>query len=187
MASPRAVGSSLGGAISNPHILSAAQTGPHGSKTPGPAQRVSLTETVVPTSFDGRPLSEEGSNSAEQPENTSNFIVAVTDPLNASSSRAAGDSESGIRSGPVTLVVVGGGAAGVFGAIRAKEMCPDLDVVVLEKSAPLSKVRISGGGRCNVTTGLHVEPGVRHLSQSDYPRFLLVLKVKFFKEIVSLL
>jgi hypothetical protein len=166
VASPRAAGSSLGGAISGPHISSAGQTGAHVSKMLSPAQRVSLKETVVPTSFNGRPLSEERSKSAEHPQNTSNFIAAVTDPLKAPSSRArhqASDSGNGIRSGPVTLVVVGGGAAGVFGAIRAKEMCPDLDVVVLEKSAPLSKVRISGGGRCNVTTGLHVEPGVRRL------------------------
>lgn len=56
------------------------------------------------------------------------------------------------------LVVVGGGAAGIFGAIRAKTVCPRLKVVVVEKGKLLSKVRISGGGRCNVTTGLYVDP-----------------------------
>jgi glycine/D-amino acid oxidase-like deaminating enzyme len=37
-------------------------------------------------------------------------------------------------------VVVGGGAAGVFGAIRAKTLAPNLKVVVVEKGKPLSKV-----------------------------------------------
>jgi predicted Rossmann fold flavoprotein len=50
------------------------------------------------------------------------------------------------------LMVVGGGAAGFFCAINAAEMNPDLEVVILEKSNKvLSKVKISGGGRCNVT------------------------------------
>lgn len=50
------------------------------------------------------------------------------------------------------LVVVGGGAAGFFGAIQAANLNPALRVLILEKSPKLlSKVRISGGGRCNVT------------------------------------
>lgn len=50
------------------------------------------------------------------------------------------------------LMVVGGGAAGFFTAITAKECNPDLRVVILEKGQKvLSKVRVSGGGRCNVT------------------------------------
>lgn len=50
------------------------------------------------------------------------------------------------------LVVVGGGAAGFFGAIQAAELNPGLRILILEKSSKLlSKVRISGGGRCNVT------------------------------------
>ncbi|MDC0325498.1 NAD(P)/FAD-dependent oxidoreductase [bacterium] len=50
------------------------------------------------------------------------------------------------------LVVVGGGAAGFFGAITAGESRPDLKILLLEKGPNvLSKVRISGGGRCNVT------------------------------------
>lgn len=51
-----------------------------------------------------------------------------------------------------TIVVVGGGAAGFFGAIAAAEADPAARVVLLEKARQLlSKVRISGGGRCNVT------------------------------------
>lgn len=50
------------------------------------------------------------------------------------------------------VVVVGGGAAGMFAAIRAAERAPGLRVTVLEKSRDLlQKVAISGGGRCNVT------------------------------------
>lgn len=50
------------------------------------------------------------------------------------------------------LVVIGGGAAGFFGAITAAETAPGLRVVILEKAPEvLAKVRISGGGRCNVT------------------------------------
>src|SRR5258707_14136667 len=50
------------------------------------------------------------------------------------------------------LVVVGGGAAGFFGAIAAAEMKPGLSILILEKTSKiLSKVRVSGGGRCNVT------------------------------------
>jgi predicted Rossmann fold flavoprotein len=50
------------------------------------------------------------------------------------------------------IVVVGGGAAGFFAAIACAEARPDAEVTVLEKSSQfLSKVRISGGGRCNVT------------------------------------
>src|SRR5437773_3321897 len=50
------------------------------------------------------------------------------------------------------IIVVGGGAAGFFAAIKCAEVAPDADVTVLEKGPRfLSKVRISGGGRCNVT------------------------------------
>lgn len=51
-----------------------------------------------------------------------------------------------------TIVIIGGGAAGIFSAIHAKQANPALRVLILEKSAVLlAKVRISGGGRCNVT------------------------------------
>ena len=51
-----------------------------------------------------------------------------------------------------TLVVIGGGAAGFFCAINAARMHTHLQVILLEKSSRLlSKVKVSGGGRCNVT------------------------------------
>ncbi len=50
------------------------------------------------------------------------------------------------------VIVVGGGAAGFFGAISCAGASPDTEVLLLEKGARfLDKVRISGGGRCNVT------------------------------------
>lgn len=64
------------------------------------------------------------------------------------------------------VVVIGGGAAGFFGAITAAE-CGAADVLILEKGPEvLTKVRISGGGRCNVTHACF-EP--KDLLQS-YPR-----------------
>ena len=52
----------------------------------------------------------------------------------------------------LTIIVIGGGAAGFFGAITAAETFPNATVTILEKSRTvLNKVRISGGGRCNVT------------------------------------
>ncbi|ELR98290.1 NAD(P)/FAD-dependent oxidoreductase [Gloeocapsa sp. PCC 73106] len=50
------------------------------------------------------------------------------------------------------VVVIGGGAAGVFAAIQCAELNPQLEVSLLEAGRQLlSKVKISGGGRCNVT------------------------------------
>lgn len=51
-----------------------------------------------------------------------------------------------------TIAVIGAGAAGFFGAIACAETDSDCRVIILEKNRQiLSKVRISGGGRCNVT------------------------------------
>ena len=53
---------------------------------------------------------------------------------------------------PLKVVVIGGGAAGFFGAISCAAAHPHTQVTLLEAGRqPLSKVRISGGGRCNVT------------------------------------
>src|SRR6266487_1811983 len=65
------------------------------------------------------------------------------------------------------VVVVGGGAAGFFAAITCAEAAPDTEVIVLERGPQfLSKVRISGGGRCNVT---HACFDARELS-ARFPR-----------------
>ena len=50
------------------------------------------------------------------------------------------------------LLIIGGGAAGFFAAIHVKEKNPELKIAILEKGKDvLQKVKISGGGRCNVT------------------------------------
>ncbi len=65
------------------------------------------------------------------------------------------------------FIVIGGGAAGFFAAVTAAANNPKAKVLLLEKSAvPLAKVRVSGGGRCNVT---HACFDARQLAQ-NYPR-----------------
>ncbi|KAK3137138.1 hypothetical protein QOZ80_5BG0448380 [Eleusine coracana subsp. coracana] len=76
-----------------------------------------------------------------------------------------------------SLVVVGGGAAGVYASIWAKSLAPRLNVVVIEKGRFLSKVKISGGGRCNVTNGHHIEPMAL---ARNYPRGNKELRGSFF-------
>jgi predicted Rossmann fold flavoprotein len=50
------------------------------------------------------------------------------------------------------IIVIGGGAAGFFAAINLAEKDPSIKITLLEKTAKLlSKVKVSGGGRCNVT------------------------------------
>ncbi|WP_299525964.1 NAD(P)/FAD-dependent oxidoreductase [uncultured Lutibacter sp.] len=50
------------------------------------------------------------------------------------------------------FIIIGGGAAGFFAAINIAELNPDLEVLILEGSNNvLQKVKVSGGGRCNVT------------------------------------
>lgn len=59
--------------------------------------------------------------------------------------------EDKIKSGK-QLIVIGGGAAGFFCAVNAARMNRNLQVTIVEKTNKLlSKVRVSGGGRCNVT------------------------------------
>lgn len=54
------------------------------------------------------------------------------------------------------IAIIGGGAAGMMAAATINELAPDVEVVLIEKNAVLGrKVTISGGGRCNVTTGFH--------------------------------
>lgn len=65
------------------------------------------------------------------------------------------------------VVVIGGGAAGIFAAAICGEKSSSLEIIVLEKTRQLlSKVRISGGGRCNVT---HSQFDPKKLTGS-YPR-----------------
>ena len=72
--------------------------------------------------------------------------------------------------------VVGGGAAGFFLAINLKELCPQMEVTIFEKSRKvLAKVEVSGGGRCNCTNSF---AAVRDLSEV-YPRGHRLMKRLF--------
>ncbi|WP_020677538.1 NAD(P)/FAD-dependent oxidoreductase [Geopsychrobacter electrodiphilus] len=74
------------------------------------------------------------------------------------------------------IAIIGGGAAGFFAAISAKENYPEARVVIFEKSKEiLTKVKISGGGRCNLTNAC---ASVKELSEA-YPRGGNALKKAF--------
>lgn len=74
------------------------------------------------------------------------------------------------------VAIVGGGAAGFFAAIHVKINYPNATAVIFEKSDKLlSKVKISGGGRCNVTNGC---TSITTLSKA-YPRGEKQLKKAF--------
>lgn len=76
------------------------------------------------------------------------------------------------------VVVAGGGAAGFMAAIVCAEAAPGVRVTILEKSAQfLSKVRISGGGRCNVTHACFHPPELA----GSYPRGGNALRGAFAK------
>ncbi|RYD72592.1 MAG: aminoacetone oxidase family FAD-binding enzyme, partial [Sphingobacteriales bacterium] len=74
------------------------------------------------------------------------------------------------------IAIIGGGAAGFFGAIKAAENNPKAEVYLLEKTSKLlSKVRISGGGRCNVTHACFDN----NLLVQNYPRGMRELRAAF--------
>lgn len=80
------------------------------------------------------------------------------------------------------LIVIGGGAAGFFCAVNAARLHPGLSVTVLEKTGKLlSKVKVSGGGRCNVTHNLQ---SVADMAKR-YPRGERFLKKAFMRFFVS--
>lgn len=71
------------------------------------------------------------------------------------------------------LVVIGAGASGYFCAVNAARLCPGLKVTLLEKTGKtLSKVKVSGGGRCNVT---HRDLPIAAFT-GNYPRGARLLK-----------
>lgn len=67
----------------------------------------------------------------------------------------------------LTIAIIGGGAAGFFAALSAKHHHPDARVCIYEKSSKfLAKVKVSGGGRCNVTNATFNN----RLLSENYPR-----------------
>ncbi len=74
------------------------------------------------------------------------------------------------------IAIIGGGAAGFFAAVNCGEMYPQHSITIFEKGSKLlSKVRVSGGGRCNVT---HACFDI-HLLAKNYPRGEKQLKSAF--------
>ncbi|MGY3090210.1 putative Rossmann fold flavoprotein [Hymenobacter sp. UYAg731] len=74
------------------------------------------------------------------------------------------------------VAVLGGGAAGFFGAIACAEANPHISVILLEKTGKLlAKVRVSGGGRCNVTHACDTPAQL----VAHYPRGSKQLKAAF--------
>ncbi len=88
------------------------------------------------------------------------------------------------------LIVIGGGAAGFFCAVNAARFNPNLQVTILEKTNKLlSKVKISGGGRCNVTHALFdvVEmskryPRGQNFVKKTFHQFFTTNTIKWFEE-----
>lgn len=76
----------------------------------------------------------------------------------------------------MNIAIIGGGAAGFFAAITAKENFPIASVTIFEKTRKvLTKVKVSGGGRCNVTNGAAT---IKKLATA-YPRGANKLKKSF--------
>ena len=71
------------------------------------------------------------------------------------------------------VAIIGGGAAGYFAALSVKDNFPTANVIIFEKTRfSLAKVKISGGGRCNVTNG---NTSISTLA-SGYPRGKTLMK-----------
>ncbi|MEP7280272.1 MAG: NAD(P)/FAD-dependent oxidoreductase, partial [Bacteroidota bacterium] len=88
------------------------------------------------------------------------------------------------------LIVIGGGAAGFFCAVNAARLNPALEVIILEKSNKLlSKVRISGGGRCNLTHAcfdiaemVKKYPRGAHFVKKAFHHFFTTDTIRWFNE-----
>ncbi|MFT3701486.1 MAG: NAD(P)/FAD-dependent oxidoreductase [Agriterribacter sp.] len=88
------------------------------------------------------------------------------------------------------LIVIGGGAAGFFTAVNAARLDPLLKVIILEKTSKLlSKVKVSGGGRCNVTHAcFEIDemakryPRGFHFVRKAFHHFFTTDTIEWFKE-----
>jgi predicted Rossmann fold flavoprotein len=88
------------------------------------------------------------------------------------------------------LIVIGGGAAGFFCAVNAARLHPGLEVIILEKTSKvLSKVKVSGGGRCNVTHAcfsiadmVNRYPRGKNFLKKTFHQFFTSDTIQWFKE-----
>lgn len=100
------------------------------------------------------------------------------------------DLSASLRGTGAHLIVIGGGAAGFFCAITAARLNSKLKVTLLEKSNKLlSKVKVSGGGRCNVTHALFDisemskrYPRGQNFVKKTFHQFFTTHTVKWFEE-----
>lgn len=91
---------------------------------------------------------------------------------------------------PKQLTVIGGGAAGFFCAVNAARMNPALKIILLEKTNKLlAKVKVSGGGRCNVTHACFdiaelskKYPRGQHFVKKAFHQFFTPDTIQWFKE-----
>ncbi len=89
-----------------------------------------------------------------------------------------------------TLIVIGGGAAGFFCAVNAARMNDGLKVIIVERSSKLlSKVKVSGGGRCNVTHAcfdindmMKRYPRGNHFVKKSFHQFFTSDTIEWFNE-----
>lgn len=78
----------------------------------------------------------------------------------------------------LNIVIIGGGAAGFFAAIEAKKNNPHTEITIIEKNSKLlAKVRITGGGRCNLTNSFNEISDLKQV----YPRGHKLIK-RLFKQ-----
>lgn len=88
------------------------------------------------------------------------------------------------------LIIIGGGAAGFFCAVNAARLNPSLQVILLEKSNKLlSKVKVSGGGRCNVTHAcfeiqemIKCYPRGEHFVRKTFHQFFTSDTIEWFEQ-----
>ena len=88
------------------------------------------------------------------------------------------------------LIVIGGGAAGFFCAVNAARMDQSLKVTIIEKGNKLlSKVKVSGGGRCNVTHAcfdiaemIKRYPRGKHFVKKAFHQFFTTDTINWFEE-----
>jgi predicted Rossmann fold flavoprotein len=91
---------------------------------------------------------------------------------------------------PRTLIVIGGGAAGFFCAVNAARLNSSLKVIILEKTTKLlTKVKVSGGGRCNVTHAcfdigsmINYYPRGKNFVKKMFYQFFTSDTIQWFKE-----
>ena len=77
------------------------------------------------------------------------------------------------------IAIIGGGAAGFFLAANIRKSNPDTQIIIFEKAAKvLAKVKVSGGGRCNLTNSFAEIKDLMHA----YPRGHRLMK-KLFKNL----